>query len=410
LWSIAPSQPDKTVNMPSSTSDIQAAVVTEAPAEAPAQVEAPIADSEAPIADSEAPIFESAQDEPAVLIQDPSLAAAMAAVPNVPGIKQAPVTHVVKKKQPLPPFDLNQWIEEARHSAARSGRSAARRRFRYMALAGESAGAMDARRARNDAVGEATWFEFEAKKIESIAKLVRQIVGNMTPAARAASKVFLAGNLASRASLAPHVAEYETLGVVMQAFPPSNVNVTVSVTDNSQLPAICAAVDTAVIALKRHMDGGPDAKSASVNSCIIVPSAVQGRDAVLVDVPHFGIGGNLAPTAYSICRNVSSDRFIMTRLRRCVPAEGAPNGVQVPLVDVTIHSEPSPPLCRVPLGAQGTVLVQKPECLDAYFTALLNDPEVAASTAKMARCSAALHALRTVFAPKEVDGEESAVV
>ena len=385
-----------------STSDIQAPVV-EASAEAP--VEAPVGTpAEAPSDPCVVVDDVVAEEQPPVLIQDPSLAAAMAAVPNVPGIKHAPVARVAKKQ---PTFDLHQWIEEARHSAARSGRNAARRRFRFMALAGESAGAMDARRARNDAVGEATWFEFEAKKIESVAKLVRQIVGNMTPAARAASKVFLAGNLASRASLAPLIEEYETLGVVMQAFPPSNINVTVSVTDDSQLPAICAAVDTAVIALKRHMDAGPDARSGSVNSCIVVPSAVPGRDAVLVDVPHLGIGGNLAPTAYSICRNASSDRFIMTRLRRCVPAEGAPNGVQVPLVDVTIHSEPCPPLCRVPLGSQGTVLVQKPECLDAYFTSLLNDPEVAASTAKMARCSGALHALRTVFAPKEVrDAEE----
>lgn len=392
-------------------SDIQAPAV-EAAADTPAPaVEAAASDTQARKSSETVPVApqDSADDQPPVLIQDPSLSAAMAAVPFP---DKTPVVHAARKKTPLPPFDLNAWIEEARNSTARNGRSAARRRFRYMALAGESVSAMDSRRARNDRVGEATWFEFEAKKVESVAKLVRQIVGHMTPAARASSKVFLAGNLASRMSLSSRVQDdLDKLGVVMQAFPPSNVNVTVSVTDDAQLPAICAAVDTAVVALKRHMDMSSDANSASVNSCIVVNSAVQGRDAVLVDVPHLGIGGNLAPTAYSICRNVSSHRFVMTRLRKCVPSEGAPNGVQVPLLDVTIHSEPSPPLCRVPLGGNGTVLVQKPECLEAYFTALLNDPEVAASTAKMARCSAALNALRVVFAApedSETGGEEAA--
>jgi hypothetical protein len=37
----------------------------------------------------------------------------------------------------------------------------------YMALSANSAESMDVRRFRNDRVGEATWFEFEAKKTET---------------------------------------------------------------------------------------------------------------------------------------------------------------------------------------------------------------------------------------------------
>lgn len=333
-------------------------------------------------------------EQPSVIIQDPALAAAMAEVP-VPltfaaaavAVAKAPVAR--RPKQQLP-FSLDSWIQEALHSTKQHSRCAARRRLRFVHLNGESPAAQDTRRARNERVGEASWFEFESKKVDSVVKLVRQIVANLTPFAKSASKVYLSGNLATRASLWNLVGSDEAAGVVMQAFPPSIINVTVSVSDPRVIGDVCYAVDTAMAALKRHMDSGPDASMASVNSCLVMQSAVPGKGGVMIDVPRIG-EHYLPSTAYSICKNVSNARFIMTRLRRFVP-DGS-GGIQVPMVDVTIHNESPPPLVRVALGS-GSVLAQKAEFLEAYFTGLVNDPEVKESGAKMARCSAALSALR----------------
>lgn len=350
----------------------------------------------------------AADEQPSVIIQDPALAAAMSEVP-VPltfaaaavAVAKAPVARRPKQL----PFSLDAWIQEALHSPKQHSRCAARRRLRFVHLNGESPAAQDTRRARNERVGEASWFEFEAKKVDSVVKLVRQIVGNLTPFAKSASKVYLSGNLATRASLWNLVGSDEAAGVVMQAFPPSIINVTVSVSDPRVIGDVCYAVDTAMAALKRHMDSGPDAALASVNSCLVMQSAVPGKGGVMIDVPRIG-EHYLPSTAYSICKNVSNARFVMTRLRRFVP-DGS-GGIQVPMVDVTIHNESPPPLVRVALGC-GSVLTQKAECLEAYFTGLVNDPEVKESGAKMARCSAALNALRFLRGGQQLPAEAHGV-
>jgi len=299
-----------------------------------------------------------------------------------------------KPAQRRVPFDCSAWIASCVFAQQDTGRSPVNRRYRFVTLGPESVDAMDARRHRNDRVGEAAWREFEDNKLGSIAKLVRQVVGGLSKESRAACSVYMTGNLACRVGLAPMIATPDVSAVVSQAFPPSIVNISIAVADPAHIPYIAFAVDKAVVALKRHMDEGVDRRDGSVNSCMIVQSP---RGAVMIDVPDFGHSGHLAPTMYSVCRNVSNPRFLMTRLRRSVP-DGA-GTVQIPLLDVTIHSEPAPALCRVPLTADSSVLVQRPECLFAYFTALACDPEVTASASKMQRCHAALHALGAVRDP-----------
>lgn len=292
-----------------------------------------------------------------------------------------------------PPIDVNMWIAHAVRSGLSSGRCPENRRFGFMALPADSAESMDIRRFRNDRVGEAAWFEFEAKKTESILKTAQQIVANMSISARNSTAVYMTGNLACRAALCPIAKDDSALGVIMQAFPPSIVNISVSIKDPRQLGDVMYAVDKAVIALKRHMDGGPDSKVASVNSCLILQSGPDA--AVMVDVP--GLNPSLPPlrpTKYSICKNMSSPNFTMTRLR-CAVKDGTA-WVQVPLLDVTIHSETPPPLTRASLGT-GHVQVQPPDTLESYFTTLASDPEIIGSASKITRCRNAISALRYVF-------------
>ena len=310
---------------------------------------------------------------------------------SAPTVTSAQAT---KPRQHRVPFDCSAWIASCVFAEQDTGRSPVNRRYRYVTLGPESVDAMDARRNRNERVGEAAWREFEDNKLGSIAKLVRQIVSGLSKESRAACKVYMTGNLACRVALAPLIATPDVSAVVAQAFPASIVNISISVTDPAHIPYIAFAADKAVVALKRHMDEGVDRRDGSVNSCMIVQSP---RGAVMIDVPDFGHSGHLAPTMYSVCRNISHPRFLMTRLRRSVP-DGA-GSVQIPLLDVTIHSEPAPQLCRAPLTADSSVLVQQPEFLSAYFTALACDPEVRASAAKMQRCHAALHGLAAVRDP-----------
>lgn len=301
--------------------------------------------------------------------------------------------NMTRTRERKAPIDVNKWIAYAANSPQRSGRCPENRRFGFMKLSANSAESMDVRRFRNDRVGEATWFEFEAKKIESILKTVKHIVANMTPAARKTATVYMTGNLACRAALCPLATDETSLGVVMQAFPPTIVNISVAISDPRHFGDVASAVDKAVIALKRHMDGGPDRRDASVNSCLILATAPD--KAVMVDVPGLGPDfPTLPPTTYSICKNMSSPNFSMTRLRRAV--KDGKSLVQIPILDVTIHSEPVPPLVRAPLGT-GSVFVQPADTLESYFTTLASDPEIIGSASKIARCRNAVQALRYVF-------------
>lgn len=301
-------------------------------------------------------------------------------------------------------FDTHAWVAHATASAAPHGRCPSRRQLRFLALAPNSPADMDRRRERNERVGAGAWFRFEADHAAAVLRLVQQLVAGLPRALRRECAVYLCGNHATRLALADEVTTFEQCAAVMRAFPPSIVNVSVAVTHARHAGAVSAAVDAAVVALKRHMDARLVGEGARVNSCVIVPSAARGGGSVMVDVPCLGRKGTaLAATAYSVCRNTSHDRFMLTRLRRSAP-DGAGGLAHVPLVDVTVHDDAPPPLVAAPL-ADGFVWVQHPATLERHFTELLDDAEVAESPAKMDRVAAALWALDELRRPAPPRGE-----
>jgi len=205
--------------------------------------------------------------------------------------------------------------------------------------------------------------------------------------------VSLAGNYANRMSLlSGYNHDADVVRAIHEAFPPSIINVSISVQTPEAMFAVVTASDIAMVRLKNVVDRSEDAYSDRVNSCVIVPHAMKGT--VMVDVP--GISGYvLKPTAYSVSRNSSSSSFMLTRLRRSV--RNGNERFQLPLVDITAffgpHDVATAP-SRLPFGRMHIPIGFD---LLRHFNHLAMDPEVQESPSKSAHCCRVLRLLNTIF-------------
>lgn len=288
-------------------------------------------------------------------------------------------------------FDVEEWITSCINSPEAKGGSG---RLRYMSLSLGSAEGNEARRVRNESLGAGVWSLFEAVRVRSVIQAAKEILMNIPTHLRHHVHVSLAGNYANRMALLSgyHPDSADVVKAIGDAFPPSIINISISVQTPEAMHAVVAASDAAMVRLKNVVDRSDDAHSDRVNSCVIVPTAAGGS--MMVDVPAIS-GRRLKPTAYSVSRNSSSREFMLTRLRRSVRA--GKERFQLPLVDMTAFFAP-PDVATAPVQLPyGRMHIPIGFDLLRHFSGLLRDPEIQQSPSKLAHCQRAMALLHTIF-------------
>ena len=299
-------------------------------------------------------------------------------------------------------INVENWVTTCIHSPDKNGRCPDQPRLRFMALSLGNAKQNEERRVRNETLGPGVWSVFEAVRIQSVVQMAKEIMYNIPQHLRHQVHVSLAGNYANRmALLSGYAHDAEVVRAIHEAFPPSIINVSISVQTPEAMFAVVTASDIAMVRLKNVVDRNEDAHSDRVNSCVIVPHVKEGT--VMVDVP--GISGYaLKPTAYSVSRNSSSSSFMLTRLRRSV--RNGKERFQLPLVDITAFFGPQDVAtapARLPFGRMHIPIGFD---LLRHFNNLALDPEVQESPSKSAHCSRVLRLLNTIFPDIPGRGQE----
>lgn len=297
-------------------------------------------------------------------------------------------------KQEKRAFDVEAWVTSCMTATEPKGRNGDVSRLRYKVLSADTPADNEARRRRNVAAGAATWSIFESVRIKSVIQAAKEIVRHIPAHLKGAVHVSLAGNYANRMALLAgyKLEDADTVRAIHDAFPPSIINVSVSVQTPEAMFAVVAATDAAMCRLKQVLDRSDDAHKDRANSCVIV--AKPGGGSVMVDIPSIS-GMPLKPTAYSVSRNSSSADFMITRLRKSTRVDGT--HFQLPLVDVTAFFGPHDVATAPAYLPFGRIHIPIGFDLVRHFNALLQDPDVLEAPSKLAHCRQAVEALNLVF-------------
>lgn len=305
-----------------------------------------------------------------------------------------------KKKKVVHKIHTEDWISESleRSLSEKSGRNQSSPSFRFITLSSDNVQDLENRRFRNESIGNMIWPIFESYRMDSIVHAYRGIILGMQKEHRTDMAISLAGNFANRITLVMALANRPMNPMlwnnIMAAFPPSIINIAVTITNPEVFGDAVDSIDNAMIKMKRFMDYTEKNYSSKVHSCVILPN--RNKDAVMIDVPEYGCQA-LPSSVYSLCRNTSKDDFMLFRMRKAVKL---PNGkeIQLPLVDVTLEYRPYREMDTqmAPLG-RGRVHVPKLSCLKEHFDRLLTDQDVVQSPMKLARCIRAADIINGVF-------------
>ena len=295
-------------------------------------------------------------------------------------------------------IDTVEWINYALDASLEKKREN-RRSFKFMTMSSDDDDfeAAEDRRVRNELIGRSVWPWFEAYHCDVVLSAYGCILAGLSKEVRRYVQVSLAGNLANRVSaISGGLSSRAQHEAILNAFPPHIVNINVTVTHPEAYPDAIAAIDRAIVQMKRKIDLREKDYSIKSHSCVIVPNS--NGVAVKIDVPDFGeLAGFLPASAYSVCRNSSREGMMLTRLRKAVRT--IDNSIcHLPLVDVCLQYLPCPemPVKCVQFG-KGRIFVPRVDSLKAHFDYLLaEDEDVKASPQKMARCRLAATALATL--------------